>query len=84
MLMPDSDPIPCPICQTPIRMTLQAALRARDLGVAIECPECGGAWLYHADPTPRFGPLVTPKRRRGRPPKSQDDELNDGLETGRE
>lgn len=66
MLMPECDPIPCPQCQTPIRMTLQGVLRAKDAGVAVECPECGGAWLYVTEPVPMFGPLMTPKRRRGR------------------
>lgn len=79
--MPDADSILCPVCKTPIRMTLQGALRARDLGVAVECTECGGGWLYRSVPVPEFGPLITPKRRRGRtlePPGDEPDDLDRG------
>jgi len=77
MLMPECDPIFCPKCQTPIRMTLQGALRAKDVGVAVECTECGGAWLYVSEPVPVFGPLTTPKRRRGRPTQPTDLDSNE-------
>lgn len=72
MLIPESDPIFCPVCQTLIRMTLQGALRAKDVGVAVECAECGGAWRYVSEPVPTFGPLTTPKRQRGRPTQPMD------------
>ena len=47
-------------------MTLQGALQARELGVAVECAHCGEAWLYRSLPEPTFGPLNSPKRKRNR------------------
>lgn len=84
MLMPESTPILCPQCQTPMRMTLQAELRAKDVGVAVECSECGGSWLYVSEPVPQFGPLLTPKRRRGRSIQLTDDDPPDIEIKGRE
>ncbi len=75
--MPECDPIPCPQCRTPIRMTLPGMLRAQDLGVAVECPECGGAWLFTMRPVPLFGPLNSPKRQRGRSRALPDDQVDD-------
>lgn len=75
MLMPECSPLPCPQCQTPIRMTLQGTLRAKDVGVAVQCTECGGGWLYVTDPVPMFGPLLTPRRRRGRNIRLTDNDL---------
>lgn len=72
MLMPETTSIPCPKCERPIRMTLQAALQARDLGVTVECHHCHEAWLYTAQPEPTFGPLASPKYRRGRPVQTRE------------
>jgi Zn-finger nucleic acid-binding protein len=40
-------------------------MRAVDSGTAINCPKCGGVWLYRLMPKPVFAPLATPKRKRG-------------------
>ncbi len=69
MLIPEANSLNCPECGNPIPMTVSALLRARLQGVAVACQHCGGAWLYTAHPLPEFGPLTTPKRRRGPPRK---------------
>lgn len=74
MLIPEADAIICPQCHSQISMTVAAVLRARRQGVAVSCPQCGGAWLYTLHPLPEFGPLTTPKRRRGPPRKHFDDD----------
>ncbi|HET6424857.1 MAG TPA: hypothetical protein VFG20_14300 [Planctomycetaceae bacterium] len=74
--MPEAAPILCPKCHRPITMTVQAALQARDLGVAVECAFCNEVWLYRSHPTPMFGPLASPKRRRGRSAPVADENLS--------
>ena len=69
MLIPEANPLNCPVCGSPIPMTVAATLRARLQGAAVACEQCGGAWLYTLHPLPEFGPLTTPKRRRGPPRK---------------
>lgn len=69
MLIPEANSLNCPECGSPIPMTVAAMLRARLQGVAVACGQCGGAWLYTVHPLPEFGPLTTPKRRRGPPRK---------------
>jgi len=59
------DPLACPQCGTEIRLTLAAWLRAVDIGTAVSCPHCHGAWLLQCQPNPEFLPLATPKRKRG-------------------
>jgi len=69
MLLPETSPIACPKCGAPIRLTLQAAVRAGEpkYGATVECQNCKGVWVYFRGPPPRYEPLSKPRRKK--PPK---------------
>lgn len=69
MLMPESQVIECPSCRKPIRITLQAEMRAKTTGTAVNCPHCKNLWRLRMTPALTFSPLTVPKApgyRRGR------------------